>query len=181
MTDYPARFWVAISADGAAGYERNALGEWMLIGLVIYGPTTEKLRGTRLRGLEKFARGNAFRDVIPQAEPPTPGQVADSWSRVQSGIPAPAQLRSAMEPVEDMAYAAEIMLATSPEALRKQDGERPDDFYRRIVRAHKALRAVTNKPTAELARRAGVPAGTAAAWVSRAKARGLFNEEGAQS
>jgi hypothetical protein len=169
MTDYPARFWVAISADGAAGYERNALGEWMLIGLVIYGPTTEKLRGT------------AFRDVIPQAEPPTPGQVADSWSRVQSGIPAPAQLRSAMEPVEDMAYAAEIMLATSPEALRKQDGERPDDFYRRIVRAHKALRAVTNKPTAELARRAGVPAGTAAAWVSRAKARGLFNEEGAQS
>jgi hypothetical protein len=75
----------------------------------------------------------------------------------------------------------EIAVATAPEELMRRAGESPDDFYRRIARAHRALSKGTKRPTMELGRKAGVRVGTAAAWVNRARARGLYEEEGEQT
>lgn len=170
-TDYPGRIWVAYAPDAAAGYELDGLGDWRLIGVVVYGPTTEKLRGTRLRDLEES--GGMSAGVMKQDAPPTPEQVAqarlsEQWDAERKAAKAEAR----------RAWVRDV---TKPEDLTRHDGEDPDEFYRRIARAHVALSEATDRPTQELARRAGVPYGTAAAWVSRARARGLLDEEGQQS
>lgn len=181
ITDYPDRFWRAIAVDIAAGYERNALGEWLLIGLVVYGPSTEKLRGIRLRGLDRIGADElADSSVIPQVEPPTPDQVQQAWGTV----PKPATFSTRSSPaiasggVGSFVVTPDVAPAITREELSRRDGESADEFYRRIARAHRALSKVTTRPTKELARIARVPPGTGAAWVSRARARGMFDEEG---
>lgn len=168
-TNYPtgpeSRTWKPLSPDMAAGYERDALGDLALVGLMIYGPTTDKLRGTRLRDLE---RPQVIVNGIRQEAPPTPEQIAVAWGRTQEVHELFARGRKKAQ--------AELDAATQAEELQRRDGEDPDDFYQRIARAHRILSATTRRPTAELARRAGVPAGTAAAWVSRARARGWIKD-----
>lgn len=56
----------------------------------------------------------------------------------------------------------------------RMPGEAPDEFYARVGRVHRLLAARGKHPTATLAVMAGVPDGTAAAWVSRARARGVY-------
>jgi hypothetical protein len=177
-TDYPGRIWLAYGPDAAAGYEHDALGDWVLMGLVIYGPTTAKLRGARLRDLEES--GGMAIHVIVQDSPPTPEQVAKAWAHHQHYYKGMALVEAETAAMIAAGRAEARQHAVDqdarPEALARVDGEDPDDFYRRVAHAHRALSAVTKRPTTELARRAGVPEGTAAAWVSRARARGWIEE-----
>lgn len=158
--------WKVIGADVVAGYQRDALGQWVLVGLVIYAPTTDKVRGMRLRRLER-TRWFPISRSFEQDAPPSREQVASAWARGAAAVDMPPDR-------EDRWLAAAIKSATRPENLKRRESDTPDDFYRRIAEAHALLSRATNRPTVELAKRAGVPAGTAAAWVSRAKARGMY-------
>lgn len=163
------RTWVAVGEDMAAGYERDALGHMALIGLVVYSPTTAKLRDTRLRELQAMAMElsaiKAMKTLsVEQDEPPSPEQLASMWSHIGGTNPT----------IEATIYA--IQHATTREALTRHQGEAPDDFYGRVAAAYWLLSEVTDTPTNEIAKRAGVPPGTAASWVSRAKARGMFDK-----
>lgn len=181
-TDYRGRVWVPIASDVAAGYDRNALGDWVLMGLVVYGPNTAKIRGVRLRGRDQIPGTADFISSIRQETPPTPQQVAEAWERVRANDEGWREWHASLEDQRSAVLAAGKAAdeAAAPELLKRRDGEAPDDFYRRIAKAHKALAAWTGRPTQFLANRAGVPEGTAAAWVSRARARGVYDDEGGE-
>lgn len=179
-TDYPSRYWRAISRDVAVGYEINALGNQHIVGVVVYRPTSDKLRDLKLRELERMEGDDHW--VIRQYAPPTPGQVSDAWIRANVTVPVDAssveggRTHPGLDEVQAWTW-EEIADLIRPEVLARQTGDSPDDFYRRIARAYSALSDVTGRPVVELAARAGVPVGTAASWVSRARARGFIDEE----
>lgn len=167
--------WVAVGPDVAAGYELDLLGDYSLRGLVIYEPTTSKLRSARLRDLSTVIDGADIRG-LRRAEPPSAGELRQMWEREQH----PAVFTPTTHPDSpppEVRQAEANRLATLDLLTRKPD-DSPDDFYARVVAAHEALSWITPRPTSELARRAGVPSGTAAAWVSRAKLRQPRLEEG---
>jgi hypothetical protein len=158
----------------AAGYERNALGEYLLFGLVTYGPTTAKLRGIRLREIDSYtAAGNRYGVVVAHGTtPPSPDQVRENWAQTTAMDVADSR-NEGRGFNTDQYLDALAGLDTSP----RHASEPAEEFYARIVRAHETLAEVTDKPTAALAALAGVPVGTAASWVSRARARAASKED----
>jgi DNA-directed RNA polymerase specialized sigma24 family protein len=162
--------WVPLSGTAAAGFGTDALGDPALAAVVIYSPTSDALRSITLKGaLERLSETDEHAR-IRQDEPPTPSQVRKAYSRMVLAD-APRDGAAALK-MPAPALLAEIEAATAPGELARRSGEPPEEFYRRIARAHDALAQVTKRPTAEIARRAGVPAGTAASWVHYARKRG---------
>lgn len=197
-TDYRGRIWIPIAEDVAAGYLPDLLGGWALDGIVMYGPDTEKVRGLKLRGLERLDSADPSLGKAMRQDAPTREQVAEAWSRgaatfsTREGGAVASGGRSTFAVSGDLtvttaqqsaAIAKEVAASTAPEELSRREGESPDDFYRRIARAYTALGAaelagLSRRPLmAELAHRAGVPVGTAAAWVSRARSRDLIGKD----
>lgn len=169
-TAKPHQFWVAVSSYVAAGYERTTLGEYRLFGLVTYGPTTAKLRAVKLRGIDTYRKGgNRYGVVIEGQDPPGPEAVRDSWAQITAMDVALA--RNAGRGFEIGEYADAL---DELDVEERRDDEGAEAFYSRIARAHLALAEVSDKPTAKLADLARVPVGTAASWVSRARAKGLY-------
>jgi hypothetical protein len=56
--------------------------------------------------------------------------------------------------------------------LGRPDGTDPDGFYAEVARAYIEYARQTRAPAPEIAREAGVPAGTARGWVKEARRRG---------
>lgn len=178
-TDYPQRIWRPLAADIAAAYEVDPLGDLVLVGLVLFDPTAAKMRSVKLRELERVSPESIGLHVIRQYEPPTPEQVAQMWTELDLHnrvLVAPMEA-GYRQWIEDG-----IAATATAEELTRREGEPVEDFYRRVAKAHAFLSLASKRPTADLARRAGVPVGTATAWVSRARSRGLFegifDEEG---
>lgn len=171
--------WVGLSASAAAGYARDSDGTPRLAAVIVYSPTAEAMRGIRIAGLDLLTLLASGGPVFTRKQPPTPDELLDGESRraaKRRGSPSlveiAKQYRESLNLTEDMispAAAERVERATAPGLLQRRSGEPAGEFYARIRAAHDALSRVTDKPTTELARRAGVPVGTAAAWVSRAK------------
>lgn len=166
VIDNHPEFWVGFRPDAAAGYARDADGTPVLVAITVYAPTTEALRGIRLSNLQPL-RATAVLKAFRQADPPS----ADQLRRAMPSLVELKRLQEELGLTTELvaeAAARRAEDAASPEALRRSQGEAPADFYRRVKQAHEALSLITDKPTTELAERAGVKVGTAAAWVSRA-------------
>lgn len=111
-------------------------------------------------------------------------RVNEGWSDAQQDVKARFQM------IDGVSWCVEICIANPTSAklrgiqlrsiapeyvgspqhdMSRRPGESPDDFYRRISQAYRD----GGRSVKVLALRAGVPNGTAAAWVSRARARGF--------
>jgi hypothetical protein len=207
---YPARVWRVLGPDTVVGYDLDALGEYRMSALLVFAPTSEKIRTIGLRELERMPAMLAA-GSIQQDNPPTPEQVGQWWEKQrQAGETlTPETARSIAEQAERTARTLkratwadapdsydppppaflvamiadelearklreELAQATEPEQLARRAGESPDEFYERIARAYRVLEQLTDRPTTELARRAGVSKGTAASWLTRARQRGVL-------
>lgn len=166
--------WAVLAADLAAGYAADALGDWRLIGLVTYGPTTEVLRGIRLRELELLTDLEPGLTRMRQEHPPTRERLAAAWAEHEY-LQDHAVTTEYFQTWTDL-QATELEHFTSSDQLTRREGEDPNAFYARVSRAHMLLTLVTDRPIVELAKRAGVPHGTAAAWVSRARTKGIYEQ-----
>ena len=113
--------WEPLDNQPGVWISRDASGA--VASLRIDDPTTQRIRGVRLRPLPIRRTRRAF--TLPTDLPP----------------------------------------------IGRVPGESPDDFYARIRIVHALLSELTDAPTSALADWAGVPIGTAAAWMHRARKR----------
>lgn len=171
----PRRVWFALDPTTAASYELDELGYWNLTAVLIAGPTSERLRGFPLRAHERLAPG-VWENGLAQDTPPPVENLPELHSMQAFAAKADAAAQVAAKALAGIRTARReaVDAACAPEQLARRSGEPADAFYARIAVAHAALSRVTDRPTTELARRAGVVKGTAAGWVSKARARGVY-------
>lgn len=195
--------WAALSETVAAGYLTREDGtiEGRAVSLVVHSFDIATLRGIRLADADHMP----YLAAIRQEAAPTAAQVAQLWESALPLVEkfqrhadsldpdsrrlfdrksslreiAAVMIQRGLSPSRDLVVSrAEAMAMIPADLVRARDaGESSDAFYRRIALAYGYLvGADSETPTADLAELAGVPPGTAASWVSRARSRGLIRQ-----
>lgn len=195
--------WVPLGESVAAGFALTG-STAELVALVIYAPDSAALRSIRLQDADPL-RWLLHDHRIRQQQPPDAAQVADAWRAGAHLVAALDDWLRGLDEAGRAAYESSLLVrrwvafqlstgkpiptgrdlervATIGPGIAAEDvaprraGESADDFYRRISSAYLVLKDHTQSPAAELARIAGVPSGTVASWIHRARQRGWLDE-----
>lgn len=164
MNEHVDRYprWVSPDVLTAYRQERDGAGVVSITGLVLYGPPVDSTRLRQLNFRTLVGDGPTWNRSEP---PPSEEELLTAPRTVPAGL-----VGRTFTGAEIRLELAKAELAAG-ELTRKDS---PDDFYRRVAIAYRALATDTGRPTTAIAELQGVPRSTAARWVRQARLRGYL-------
>lgn len=148
-------YWIGVDETTAVGFTLVE-GVPSAVGLVHYAPlTSATVREWQVR---KMVTPEPWMPRFDDPQPPDPDELRHRW------IQATRKTRSKVK--------VRATAGVGQAKLSREDYMDPDGFYEQVARFYQAFEATVGKPTANLAKAAGVTRNQAAQWVHQARRRG---------
>lgn len=182
--------WAALGDGRVAGYLKGSDGTWRLLSLLVYRPTSERMRDSGLADLTRVVDVRTVAGKAPRSRKPGQRVFLAHQAGDGTGVgalawwgPAPPTEQEVADAIaaHEEAKSNGVPVKWGPDTvptkanLTRRAGETPDEFYGRIASVWVRLELEGSRhPAKDMTEISGVKSGTMAKWVHEARRRGHF-------